>query len=84
MSTGGTLVLTLEGVGTLEEFPAKPDGTPDVRRKEYFRVRLVRDNKLIVWEETLPREKLPADPEKFLSERIAKILHTHIPGIDPL
>jgi hypothetical protein len=77
------LQLTIEGFWTLEEHGEKEDGTPDVRSVEGYKIRLVRDHALILFEETLPREKVPVDPTVYLASRMAGILAPHLPGIDP-
>lgn len=78
-----TLTLRIEGFWTLEEHKAKEDGTPDVRSVEGYKIQLVKDHTLILFEETLSREKVPMNPTVYLASRMAGVLATHLPGIDP-
>jgi hypothetical protein len=78
-----TLQLRIEGFWTLEEHGKKEDGTPNVRSVEGYKIQLVKDHALILFEETLSREKVPVDPTVYLASRIAGILAPHLPGIDP-
>lgn len=77
------LKLEIRGFWNLEDHGQKEDGTPNVRRKSGYVIRLVRDNTYILFEETLSRERVPIDPTQYLVRRISTILETHLKGIDP-
>jgi hypothetical protein len=77
------LKLTIEGFSNLESHGNKGDGSPDVRRHAGYRIRLDINGQRILFEETLAREKLPVNPTRYLSDRMANILAAHLPTIDP-
>ena len=77
------LKLEICGFWNLEDHGQKEDGTPDVRCKKGYDIRVIRDNTHVLFEEELPREHVPADPTQYLSRRIALMLATYLPQIDP-
>ena len=67
----------------LEDRGAKADGTPDIQYKSGYTIRLTVDNQRILFEETLDRNKVPVNPTQFLARRMAEVLATYLPQIDP-
>jgi len=77
------LKLTIEGFSDLKDHGNKEDGVPDIRRDAGYRILLVMGGRQILFEETLAREKMPVNPTRYLSDRIARILAAYLPQIDP-
>ena len=77
------LDLSIQGFSELEDNGLKEDGTPDIRVKRGYNIRLVRNRDYILFEETLPRESLPVDPRVALTKRITEILTVYLPQIEP-
>ena len=77
------LDLSIEGFRELEDVEAKADGTSSVRCNRGYRIRLDMDRVRILFEETLPRDRVPVNPTEYLARRIAEILKAYLPQIDP-
>lgn len=77
------LELRIEGFSSLKNQGERADGTPDIRVVRGYRIQLVENRVRILFEEMLPREKVPVNPTQFLARRMADILTPYLPGIDP-
>jgi hypothetical protein len=77
------LELRIDGFCSLEDYGKKADGTQDMRVVRGYKILLVENRARILFEETLPREKVPANPTQFLARRVADILTPYLPRIDP-
>jgi hypothetical protein len=77
------LDLSIQGFSDLEDRGTKEDGTPDIRVKRGYDIRLTLNCAQILFEETLPCESVPVAPTEFLVKRLAAILAPYLPRIDP-
>jgi hypothetical protein len=48
-----------------------------------YKIQLVLNHARILFEETLPRDKLPLDPTPHLADRVERIVAMYLPQIDP-
>lgn len=83
MNRGGLLELSIRGFWELKDHGSKEDGTPNVQCALSYELKLVKDRALIVFEETLDRDKIPVNPTEYLVRRIGEILTPFLPQIDP-